>query len=69
MQQNIDITADRTRQLTDKIVPKANPILVMTNVQLRTVTENFVTAQEKIFLLGHWRNEKIPDPYMHNRLF
>ncbi len=63
-QYDIDLSHHRARQLTDTLVRKANLILVMTASHLDTVTKQFITAKGKTFLLGHWGNREIPDPFM-----
>lgn len=62
-EQGIDISTHRARQLTDELARKANLILVMSNSHLQFITRHFVATKGKTFLLGHWRQFEVPDPY------
>ena len=63
----IDISAHRARQLTSELVKQANLILVMTESHLRKITQNFMMARGKTFLLGHWSGFEIEDPYQQSQ--
>ncbi|EKD55057.1 MAG: hypothetical protein ACD_60C00028G0054 [uncultured bacterium] len=62
-QRGIDISAHRASQITYDFVQKADLVLVMTQSQLQTLTRQFVTAKGKTFMLGHWQQFEIEDPY------
>jgi protein-tyrosine phosphatase len=60
---HIDLVEHRATQLTNDLVRKADLIFVMTKSQLHTVIRDYVTAKGKTFLLGHWQDFEILDPY------
>jgi protein-tyrosine phosphatase len=60
----IDLSQHRGRQITEDIVRNANLILVMTESHSKDLLRQFMAARGKTFLLGHWQNFEIPDPYM-----
>lgn len=62
-QQGIDISKHRARQLTDSLVRTSDLILVMSVSQLTEVTRKYPIAKGKTFLLGHWQDVEIKDPY------
>ena len=59
----IDISGYRARQLTEQHVRQNNLILVMTQEQLISVERQFIVAKGKTFLLGHYQDFEIEDPY------
>lgn len=63
LQQGIDISTHHARQLTEQIVRKNDLILVMSKSQLQMLTQQFISAKGKTFLLGQWSQFEIEDPY------
>ena len=63
MKLGIDLSNHRATQLSNDLVRKADLIFVMTKSQLHTVVRGYMTAKGKTFLLGHWHDFEILDPY------
>jgi len=59
----IDLSAHRARQLTRERLRWAELVLVMEQHHRDAVLALDPTARGKTFLLGHWTNTEIPDPY------
>ncbi len=59
----IDLSAHRARQLTRERLRWAELVLVMEQHHRDAVLALDPTARGKTFLLGHWTNREIPDPY------
>ncbi|MEF8698565.1 MAG: low molecular weight protein-tyrosine-phosphatase [Candidatus Accumulibacter sp. UW26] len=59
----LDISAHRASQLTAERLRWAELVLVMEKHHREAVLTMDPTARGKIFLLGHWTNREIPDPY------
>lgn len=62
----IDISTHRARQVNDAMIRKAELILVMTQSHLAAITNQFLVAKGKTFLLGYWHDFEINDPYMQS---
>lgn len=60
---NIDISNHRARQLDSGMIRKADLILVMESKHKTSIEEMEPSAKGKVFLLGHWGDFEIPDPY------
>ena len=63
VQHGVSLSSHRARQLTNNLVRKNDLILVMSYSQLQQLTSQFITAKGKTFLLGHWNQIEIEDPY------
>lgn len=61
--QGIDLSAHRARQLTPEHLRQADLVLVMEKHQRQAILDMDPTARGKTFLLGHWIDAEIPDPY------
>ncbi len=59
----IDIGEHRASQLLRQDLRQADLVLVMENHHREAVFDLDPTARGKTFLLGHWTNTEIPDPY------
>ena len=59
----IDLAPHRARQLTPEQLRQADLVLVMETHQREAILAMDPTARGKTFLLGHWINAEIPDPY------
>ena len=66
-ERGLDITGHRARQLTPALLAEADLVLVMETAHKRVLDENEPTARGKIFRLGQWRDEDVPDPYRQPR--
>lgn len=60
---NLDISRHRARQINADMVKNSDLILVMETEQKKMIEEKHPSAKGKIFLLGHWHNIEIPDPF------
>jgi protein-tyrosine phosphatase len=65
----IDVAPHRARQLDQDMNRWAELILVMEPYHREAVTELAPSARGKTFLLGHWTEQNIPDPYRQNESF
>ncbi len=63
LEHGINISTHKGLQLTDILVRKFSLILVMTYQQLNFLSSHFMSATGKTFLLGHWSQFEIQDPY------
>ena len=61
----LDLATHRARQLTTEFSYWAELILVMEKHHRDAVMEMDPTARGKTFLLGHWIDQEVPDPYRH----
>jgi protein-tyrosine phosphatase len=62
-ERGIDISEHRASQLLRQDLRQADLVLVMENHHREAVLHLDPTARGKTFLLGHWTNTEIPDPY------
>jgi protein-tyrosine phosphatase len=63
LERGIVVDSHRAKQLTQQHLRLADLVLVMEKHHLAAVLELDPTARGKTFLLGHWSNTQIPDPY------
>jgi protein-tyrosine phosphatase len=63
LSRSIDLSPHRATQLTRQQLRQADLVLVMEKYHLQRVLELDPTARGKTFLLGHWSNSEIADPY------
>ena len=59
----LDIAQHRARQITEPMVRAHDLIFVMTQEQLLMVERQFFISKGKVFLLGHWEEVEIDDPF------
>jgi protein-tyrosine phosphatase len=57
------------RQITAEMIKKSDLILVMSNNQKKHLEQTWSFAKGKVFRLGHWQNQNVPDPYQHDQAF
>jgi len=62
-EQGVDLGAHRATQLTLEHLRWADLILVMEEHHRQAVLQLDPAARGKTFLLGHWMDTEIPDPY------
>jgi protein-tyrosine phosphatase len=62
-QRDLDITAHRAQQLNEALLAEADLVLVMEKAHKRAIEQNEPTARGKIYRVGEWQNQDIPDPY------
>ncbi len=63
LSRSIDLTTHRASQLTREQLRQADLVLVMEKHHRTAVLDLDPTARGKTFLLGHWSNSEIADPY------
>jgi protein-tyrosine phosphatase len=66
-QRDLDITAHRAQQLNEALLAEADLVLVMEKAHKRAIEQNEPTARGKIYRLGEWQEQDIPDPYRRPR--
>ena len=62
-EQGVDLDAHRATQLTLEILRWADLVLVMEKHHWQAIQKLDPAARGKTFLLGHWNDAEIPDPY------
>jgi len=45
------------------------PHIAMSNNQKKHLEQTWSFAKGKVFRLGHWQNQNVPDPYQHDQAF
>lgn len=63
LSRNIDLGPHRACQLTRQQLRQADLVLVMEKHHRKSVLDLDPAARGKTFLLGHWNNSEIADPY------
>lgn len=63
LEQGVDISAHRARQLDAALLRWADLVLVMETVQRQSIESMAPMARGKVYRLGEWSNLEIPDPY------
>jgi protein-tyrosine phosphatase len=66
LSRSIDLSPHRATQLTRQQLRQADLVLVMEEYHRQRVLELDSTARGKTFLLGHWSNTEIADPYQRD---
>lgn len=66
---NIDMRTHVAKQITASLIKQANLILVMSNNQAQHIEKQWPFAKGKVFRLGHWQGQNVPDPYKHDQAF
>jgi protein-tyrosine phosphatase len=67
LENGIDISEHRARQLDKNMIREADIILVMELSHKNAIEDNVPSAKGKVFRLGEWGNFEIPDPYKKGR--
>ncbi|MHB1764990.1 MAG: low molecular weight protein-tyrosine-phosphatase [Gammaproteobacteria bacterium] len=62
-ERGIDIRAHRAQQVTEAGLREADCILVMESWQRKWIGQRWPALTGRVFLLGHWGNFEIADPY------
>lgn len=63
----LDISGHRAQQVNHDLLRWAQLILVMEPYQRDAVLAMDATLRGKVFLLGHWTGDLIPDPYQQDQ--
>lgn len=62
-ERGLDICEHRARQVNRSMVVAADLLLAMDQGQINWLLEQYPFIRGRVFRLGHWRNEDVPDPY------
>ena len=65
----IDISGHIAKKLNAEHLKKADLILVMSKNQQAYIEQTWPFAKGKVFRLGHWQGQNVPDPYKHDQAF
>ncbi len=65
----IDMRSHRAKQIDAELIKKADLVLVMSSNQQKHIEKNWPFAKGKVFRLGHWQGQNVPDPYKHDQAF
>jgi protein-tyrosine phosphatase len=68
-EENIECTQHCAVQINKDIINNSDLILVMENVHKYTINMMSPESHGKVFLLGHWGNFEIADPYQQSLEF
>ncbi|MDA0681703.1 MAG: low molecular weight phosphotyrosine protein phosphatase [Proteobacteria bacterium] len=66
-ERGLDISGHEARQLTPELVSENDLILVLEAGHKRVIDANEPSARGKVYRLGEWQNQDIPDPYRKPR--
>ncbi|KAF5308124.1 hypothetical protein FQR65_LT18277 [Abscondita terminalis] len=66
---SIDMRSHIARQINAELIKKADLILVMSKNQSQHIEQKWPFAKGKVFRLGHWQGQNVPDPYQHDQAF
>ena len=67
-ERSVDMDEHRAQQISTSLTRWADLILVMEKHHLEYVVSMDPTVRGKIFLLGHWSNKQVPDPYRRGKV-
>lgn len=59
----LDISAHRARQITGNLAAEHDLVFTMEIAQTRWLCERYPALYGRVFRLGHWGGQDIPDPY------
>ncbi|WP_295413403.1 low molecular weight protein-tyrosine-phosphatase [uncultured Thiodictyon sp.] len=63
----LDLSAHASRPIEPELIRWADLVLVMEQAQRRELLDMAPTAAGKVYLLGHWSEGEIADPYRRGR--
>lgn len=66
-QHGLDLQNHVAQKLNATQVKQADLILVMSRNQQKHLEQTWPFAKGKIFRLGHWQNQDVPDPYQQDQ--
>lgn len=69
LEQGIDCSQHRARQLTSAMLLESELVLVMDQEQRKEIECRFPSSCGKVHILGKWGNFEVPDPYRKSREF
>jgi protein-tyrosine phosphatase len=62
-ERGLDLSGHEARQLTPQLVSENDLILVLEAGHKRVIDANEPAARGKVYRLGEWQDQEIPDPY------
>ena len=68
-QLRINMDSHIAKQINKDLIKWADLILVMSTNQQKHIEQTWPFAKGKVFRLGHWKHENVPDPYQHDQAF
>lgn len=65
----IDMRSHIAKQINADLIKTADLILVMSSNQQKHIENTWPFAKGKVFRLGHWQGQNVPDPYKLDQAF
>lgn len=62
-ERELDISEHRARQVNQPMVMAADLLFAMDQGQVSWLLEQYAFIRGRVFRLGHWRDEDVPDPF------
>ena len=66
-ERGLDLSGHAARQLTPQLVSENDLILVLESGHKRVIDANEPAARGKVYRLGEWQDQEIPDPFQKPR--
>lgn len=66
---DIDMRSHIAKQINAELIKEADLVLVMSSNQQKHIEHTWPFAKGKVFRLGHWQGQNVPDPYQHDQAF
>jgi len=66
-ERGLDISGHEARQLTSDLITESDLILVLESGHKRVIDANEPSARGKVYRLGEWQDQEIPDPFQKPR--
>lgn len=66
---SIDMSSHVAKQIDANLIKTADLILVMSSNQQKHIEKAWPFAKGKVFRLGHWQDQNVPDPYKLDQAF
>ena len=66
-ERGLDLSGHEARQLTPQLVSENDLILVLESGHKRVIDANEPSARGKVYRLGEWQDQDIPDPFRKPR--
>lgn len=65
----IDMRSHIAKQINADLIKTADLVLVMSSNQQKHIENTWPFAKGKVFRLGHWQGQNVPDPYKLDQAF
>jgi protein-tyrosine phosphatase len=62
-ERGLDLAGHKARQLNSELINESDLILVLEAGHKKVIDSNEPTARGKVYRLGEWQDQDIPDPY------